>query len=80
MKSERKKIQRNFRLEPSINDELESRAMSSGIAQTTILEDALRSYFGARSKDAEARRRFVVGFPKTAARGVDALTSCALAS
>ena len=76
MKTEQKKVARNFRLDPGLNAQLEQRANVSGIPQTTIVEDSLRSFFGCGSPESEARRRFVTALPKWVARGADAVAAC----
>lgn len=52
MKTEKKKVPRNFRLEPEIERELSRRSELTGISETRIVEDALRFHFAANMRRA----------------------------
>lgn len=52
MKTEAKKVPRNFRLEAELERELSRRSELTGLTETKILEDALRNHFGSGMKRA----------------------------
>lgn len=62
MKTNEKKIKRQYRLSPDILKRLEAEAEASGMSKTYILEEALLQYFNREQQMEELTDRFIEKF------------------